>query len=46
MLYLILGSVTKLGDTPLGLAVYEGKLDVVKYLVNTLNVNVHCESEK
>ena len=31
------------GDTPLGLAVYEGSLDVIKYLVLECNANVNGE---
>ncbi len=38
---LTIGAVTRDGLTPLGLAVREGKLDTIKYLITQCNVAVN-----
>ena len=43
-LSLTIAPVTKQGESPLAVAVCEGSLDVIKYLVKECNVNVNGES--
>ncbi len=40
------GPVNKQGDTPLGFAIRKGKLEIVKFLVSVVNVDVNGESSK
>ncbi len=40
---IFIGAVTRDGLTPLGMAVREGKLDTIKYLITECNVDINSK---